>query len=159
MQSDGSDKGADPTLAVVRLNAQAVLRDVLVVEDHGFRHVAISQTVVGKSKKKESRKEQKKLILETNYQTEECLFGRTHCIMAGRPKHAPLCLSQQYTLQNVLCKASAKDHRSVSVVKAAQSKLEGGERGRDRPSELPSRSDQRSRTRRHPDGDLRRRTL
>jgi hypothetical protein len=51
VQSDGSDKGADPTLAVVRLNAQAVLRDVLVVEDHGFRHVAISQTVVGKKKK------------------------------------------------------------------------------------------------------------
>lgn len=157
VQSDGSDKGADPTLAVVRLNAQAVLRDVLVVEDHGFRHVAISQTVVGK--KKRAGKEQTKSVLGTNYQTEECLFGRTHWIMAGRPKHAPLCLSQQYTLQNVLCKACARGHRSVTVVKAAQSKLEGGERGRDRPSELPSRSDQRSRTRRHPDGDLRRRTL
>lgn len=56
VQSDGSDKGADPTLAVVRLNAQAVLRDVLVVEDHGFRHVAISQTVVGKKKEQERSK-------------------------------------------------------------------------------------------------------
>lgn len=83
VQANGGDERADARLAVVGLDAEAVLGDVLVVEDDGLGHVAVAQaagrSLVSQSLARDGRSAQR----------------RTYWIMAGRPKHAPLCLSQQ----------------------------------------------------------------
>jgi len=54
VKTNGGDESTDPRLASFRLFSQTFGGDVLVVENHGFRHVAISETEGGRKEGRES---------------------------------------------------------------------------------------------------------
>lgn len=83
VETNGCDEGTDPRFTSFGLLSQAFSGNVLVVEDHRLGNVAVS---------KAGRKDARAISGEPRTSSGT---RKAHWIMAGRPKQAPDCLSQQ----------------------------------------------------------------